>query len=773
MDKSNGGKTVWKTYLCDEPSGGCEPWSVIDLAVEGRDIYVGSGTGAIFALDAVSGAIRFARRYQRSVPKTVNQNRGYGNAHKIDMKGWLNDTVIPYGNGLVVMSSDHDWLFSLDRRTGKELWRAPRLPFDDDLTQKSYCLGVYNGMLYVAAPQSVICYELEGDGRLKWVYSFEDAERSYGRGFVSSNGVYIPIEDSIARLDLNSGEVIKRVGVKLGDNEPVGNLFCDGNRFWMMNLNRVYALTSLSQRLTSLDALIAKGDERALFDRMNLYGDLKEYNKAFADLSAYIGKKLDANKPEEEVAAELFRGALETDLVGEKPKELVELLLSYRESNKFSVETLTKNKATIQSIIANRIDKDPENLISIGINATRLLGDFRFQFKLAQKIREVSTEAQRSELDEISGDVDGSSAFIALPALAKLSDDKAVEKLESFLGSTDERVAFIAAKELIGRKQKSALPRLLELAEGKDEMVRTFSLATLRSTTGQYFQLAEGASDEMRKVSLDKWRNWIDKESEKAELNPIPANSLKLNRLIYVQSSKQTVLEVSTNDPDKVLWSEKISGAVCACGTIDGTILVGTRNNKILVYPPPKQGEEKRTKSDSFSISGLPQSIQVLENGNYLVALQNTNLACIEIDKKGNTVWSYKSDRSEYCRNAKRLENGNTLLTFYQSKRILEVDTAGKTVWTLNTKYYPYSAERLPNNNTLVALQATTNSVVEYDSNSTVVWQVSVSSPKRATRLEDGSTLVGTNLGLLKYDTKKKKTWSQKVRSPVSDLSTH
>src|SRR5262249_10261146 len=29
--KRDGGRTLWKTYMCDEPAGGCAPWSPVGL----------------------------------------------------------------------------------------------------------------------------------------------------------------------------------------------------------------------------------------------------------------------------------------------------------------------------------------------------------------------------------------------------------------------------------------------------------------------------------------------------------------------------------------------------------------------------------------------------------------------------------------------------------------------------------------------------------------------------------------------------------------------
>ena len=114
---SKDGSTIWKAYLCDEPAGGCNPWSPIGVTVDGRDAYVLCGTGVVFAVDAVSGAIRWAVRYKRE-EKPNQTMRNFNNMVTKDIEGWDDDVVIPYGKTLVVMASDSNEMIWLDRRTG-------------------------------------------------------------------------------------------------------------------------------------------------------------------------------------------------------------------------------------------------------------------------------------------------------------------------------------------------------------------------------------------------------------------------------------------------------------------------------------------------------------------------------------------------------------------------------------------------------------------------------------------------------------------------------
>ncbi|WP_224333895.1 arylsulfotransferase family protein [Haloprofundus halobius] len=52
-------------------------------------------------------------------------------------------------------------------------------------------------------------------------------------------------------------------------------------------------------------------------------------------------------------------------------------------------------------------------------------------------------------------------------------------------------------------------------------------------------------------------------------------------------------------------------------------------------------------------------------------------------------------------RDADRLENGNTLITDSSNQRIVEVNESGAVVWSVQTEYVPYEAERLPEGETV------------------------------------------------------------------------
>jgi outer membrane protein assembly factor BamB len=244
LDPKRGGKTVWQSFLCDEPETGSVPWAAIELSLEGSDLFVSCGMGVVFVLDPATGTVRFAKRYRR-VGQADNFGRRSGwTVNRLNFDGWSSDIVIPYGKQMVCFSSDTDSIEAIDRNTGELIWRTEMSPVGFKV---DYILGVYEDVLYAGGFETVVAYDLKGQGRMIWgTEQMFDGRQSLGRGMVTPNGIYLPVEDRIYQLSLKGkngrAEVLKQVHVDLGTNAPVGNLYSDGERFWVHGANRLYML---------------------------------------------------------------------------------------------------------------------------------------------------------------------------------------------------------------------------------------------------------------------------------------------------------------------------------------------------------------------------------------------------------------------------------------------------------------------------------------------------------------------------------------------------
>ncbi|MEX2027054.1 MAG: PQQ-binding-like beta-propeller repeat protein, partial [Pirellulaceae bacterium] len=516
------GTTAWKAYLCDEPQHECKPWSPVGIAVDGREAYVCCGTGVVFAVDAGSGTVRWAVRYQRAEKGQVQQvNQFYGVQQRRPVSGWDEDMVIPMGRVLVVMASDSDELFALDRRNGKVAWKSPRTP--NGMQEATYCVGVAGQGLIVAGKSVVRRYDVQKDGKLVWDQEIGD---SFGRGCLTDDAVYVPVRDSIVKLDLEKGREEVQVGVALTTGDPVGNLFSDGEKLWVTGGGRVYAMTNLEHRLEILAEQIDAGDGDAQLDRMRLFAKAGETELMLADLRgshASFRKKL---APDE--AAEKFMAALnELKLPQQSPETTLALLVEQ------FVETPSPPKldtaaARRADLLANTLGVVRQKKIK-GLTQPILklapLYDKEYLSSLASQAL-LATANMPDDAAALKNAVSGEQPLAQLVAalpLARLLPAEPKEPLAKLLTNADDRVKLAAARGLADLGERTTLPVFVSLLESEDARVRQASHETLRALTAQPIAFASQGAPDVRAATVTKWQEWLSKEGDKATLKtPLP-----------------------------------------------------------------------------------------------------------------------------------------------------------------------------------------------------------------------------------------------------------
>jgi hypothetical protein len=130
-----------------------------------------------------------------------------------------------------------------------------------------------------------------------------------------------------------------------------------------------------------------------------------------------------------------------------------------------------------------------------------------------------------------------------------------------------------------------------------------------------------------------------------------------------------------------------------------------------------------------------------LPNGNTLMSSSFGNKV-IEVNRDGDKVWS-DSSGLDYPNEAYRLANGNTLITDRNNDRVIEVTPQGAITWSYTRLDHPHNGNRLANGNTLVC-DHVPQRAVEVDALGTVVWQYGTNLiwPRCAERLANGNTLI-------------------------------
>lgn len=764
LDRATG-KTAWRTYLCDEPPGGASPWAETMLAVDGREAYVTAGCGVVFAVDAASGSIRWAVRYDRDGKPNAWQQQMYGgrgNNIAIELNGWDDDVAIPSGRALIVLSSDSDKLLALDRRTGELLWESPRTSPLGSVA--SYCLGTLGRGLFVAGKNVVRRYDIVS-GRLIWE---KEIENSFGRGCVTANALYLPVRDSILKLDPEKGRDLSQVGVALTNDEPVGNLFSDGDKLWVVGAARVYAMTTLEHRLEMLAEKIAAGDAEAQLSRMRLYFKQNRLELALDDLRSAYGRFKQSLAPDE-AALRLLVAMQDLKLPQSQPLIALKLLtdeFGAGAAPKLSRDALTRlGDAVISSVNAIRQQKTPGGASAVLAAAPLFIEDYLLM-AATHAVDSAATKEDAASLITALERGPAEAQLVSIRAAARLAPDDAKSPLAKLLAGGDDRVRLAAARALANLEERNGvLETLVLLLDSPSAKVRSRSYQTLMALSGEQIAFLPDAKAADRAAGARAWKDWAESRGAAAKWKlPLSDQSVPLGRFVFVSASPAAVTEMDLEHKQR--WQSRLPGPAWGCqGLPNGHRLVALYTSSTVIEYDA-DGKEVWRKD---RLPGPPFSVQRLDSGSTLIAC-STASRLVEIAPDGTTT-SIPIDGHPIS--AQRLDNGNTLVALQRTPAVVEVDRQGKTVATITTPGPPSHAVRLENGNTLVTL-VQQRQVVEFDATGTnIVWrtQVPLANPTAAQRLASGATLVADYQGVREIDASGANVlWQQRLQQ-VTGLS--
>jgi len=757
LDRDSG-KTIWKTFLCDEPIGGASPWSPVGLAVDGGDAYVASGAGVVFAVSATSGDIRWAVRYQRTGRKNPMMQRYWGSnaAMLLDLDGWDEDIVIPHGSRLVVLASDYNQLFALDRRTGEFLWDSPRTPLE--VPPGQYCLGVVGDNLFVAGRNIVRCYGIGRGGRLVWQRKIEN---SSGRGVLTEDAIYMPIKDSVARIELEKGTIETQVGVSLPAELPVGNLFSDGDKLVAVGLGRIYALTNLESHLQTLARRIAKGDAEAQLARMRLLGRLGKMDEAVKDLRAAYARLLEHNGDSPARKA-LYESVVEMKLPTAQPLVTLDLMAIAEGLSAQGVGSVKQiedelsalRKRILYSTFSTVRGKKPPGAAAAVLRITPACGDAQLLGAARQALLATVAKADAGRIHAALRHADTRVRIVATAAVSKeIFGDQAGTTLTKLMADDEEQVRLASARALANMGDGACLPVLVKLLESQELPVRVVAAQVLRGLTGKRFKFAAYEKPEKRAEAVKAWRQWVETEGKTAKLHyPIRESAILFGRTLICYYANNKVIELDAEG--RQIWEKTLPQPWSCQGLPNGHRLIACYNGRQVVEYDA-EGKEVWKKA---GLPGNPSSAQRLDNGNTVIACSSAQ-KIVEVDPAGKTVWEVTVTGQPM--DARRLENGLTLVALQSGAKVVEVDRAGKIVWEAPGMSGAFSAQPLVNGNILVSLTGS-GRVVEIDRNRQTIWQkTGLSTPYCAQRLPNGNTLIVDSRGVTEYDSEGKTIWKK------------
>lgn len=314
-----------------------------------------------------------------------------------------------------------------------------------------------------------------------------------------------------------------------------------------------------------------------------------------------------------------------------------------------------------------------------------------------------------------------------------------------------DRVKLAAARALADFGQRRSLQEFVALLDSEDILVRVQSSATLRYLTGQHFGFAAYDKPDRRAGVAGKWREWVVKNGESAELKLsldemgsshgyLHGNTL----LAYGYKNK-----VAEYDPSgKEIWSYPAKGAWSAEKLSNGNVLIAeySQNRVIEVDNSGKVVWEYAARN---ALNARP-----LPNGNIIVSLHSPKNV-VEVNRAKKTVWEITTPGN--CCDAHKLENGNVV--YCAGNVVIEVSPDKKTVWKYDCPGQPYGIQPLRNGNLLVCVLS--GKVLEVNRDKKVVWEFAEPNAVDAMRLPNGNTLITGSKRFLEVTPEKKVVWTK------------
>jgi hypothetical protein len=311
------------------------------------------------------------------------------------------------------------------------------------------------------------------------------------------------------------------------------------------------------------------------------------------------------------------------------------------------------------------------------------------------------------------------------------------------LKDTDPSVRLQAATSLVLGRDKAGVPVLIALlAEAPPQLGWRVEDLLFRLAGEAAPRVALGAGDETaRGRCREAWLAWWKTNGTRTDLAKINLADPVLGVTLYCEYDTNNAggegrVWLAGQD-GKLRWEVRgLAGPNDARLLPGGRILIAERNaNRVT------ERDQKGTVLWERRVDGGAIAADRLPGGNTLITSWN---AVLEVTPGGRTVWTYTHPSG--FRYAYRLRNGH-ILGISANGQVVELDAAGRVLKTVTPAQhaggagYWGSVEQLPNGRMLLAL-GTSRKVVEIDTAGKIHWEADVPNAVFATRLRNGHTLV-------------------------------
>jgi hypothetical protein len=326
------------------------------------------------------------------------------------------------------------------------------------------------------------------------------------------------------------------------------------------------------------------------------------------------------------------------------------------------------------------------------------------------------------------------------------------------LKDDEVKVRLRAAKGLVASREKVAVPVLVDLLGTSSVAIAWEAEELLCRIAGEQApkESLGNATPETRRKCQNAWAAWWREQGPKVDLAKLDEGEHLLGLTIVAEPFSQRVWECG---PDgKRLWEvTNLQSPWDAQSLPGGRVLIAEYQGQRVTERDLKGNVlwEKRI------TSGTPNCCQRLSNGNTFIT---TNQTILEVDRKGNEVYSHNPGENLYIVGAIKQRDGRVVCGTSQGVAVFQHNGAGKD-WKMTRIGNLQSwcrVEGLANGRFLVAIPSE-DKVLEMDATGKVLLNWAVPGAASAVRLPNGHTLVGCsrNNRVVELDRNGKTIWEK------------
>jgi len=191
-------------------------------------VFVPSGYGALFALDAADATVRWAYQYERG-------NRPRRDPRTTPVPAWFPTPPVVAGGLVLLAATDHRELLALSAGSGEFRWAAA-------VEHGSYVIAVDSTRVWLGG-RNISCLSVT-DGKPLWATRLIAVPT--GRGVIAGEVVLVPTSEGLLSLDAATGAAIG-VQPTPPSQTPLGDLMCVGTALFSVDPSSVRKFPDLER----------------------------------------------------------------------------------------------------------------------------------------------------------------------------------------------------------------------------------------------------------------------------------------------------------------------------------------------------------------------------------------------------------------------------------------------------------------------------------------------------------------------------------------------